>query len=92
MKKPNQKNLKINKAKTEQIRSAMAKSKSVKITLNIEADTLSKLKEMAEESGVPYQRLLNRTLSDGLAGETTLESRIKRMEKEIENLKKQIAA
>jgi predicted DNA binding CopG/RHH family protein len=92
MKKPNPKNLKLNKAKTDQIRSTMAQNKSVKITINIEAETLAKLKAMAEESGVPYQRLLNRTLSEGLTGKSPLESRIKKMEKELKALKKQIAA
>jgi len=70
----------------------MAQNKSVKITINIEAETLAKLKAMADESGVPYQRLLNKTLIEGLAGKSTLESRVKQMEKEIKALKKQIAA
>jgi len=92
MKKPNLKNLKVHKAKTDQIRSAMAQNRSVKITINIEAETLARLKSMADESGVPYQRLLNKTLIEGLAGKSTLEARVKQMEKEIKALKKQIAA
>ncbi len=92
MKKLNLKNLETNKTKTNQIRSAMARSKSVKITINIEAETLAKLKTLAEESGVPYQRLLNRTLVEGLAAKSPLESRILKMEKELKAIKKQIAA
>lgn len=93
MKKPNLKNLEVNKTKTKQIRSSMTRNKSVKITINIEAETLSKLKALAEESGVPYQRLLNRTLAEGLAAKSSsLESRISNVEKELKTIKKKIAA
>ena len=91
MKKPRLKNLRINSAKTNLVRSAMAESKSVKITINIEGETLTKLKAMAKESGAPYQRILNRTLAEGLAGKSTVESRIERVEKELIALKKQFA-
>lgn len=92
MKKPNLKNLKINRAKTDQIRSAMADRPSIKITINIEAESLAKLKSMANESGVPYQRLLNKTLTEGLTNRPNLESRINQIEKAIKALQKQLAA
>jgi predicted DNA binding CopG/RHH family protein len=92
MKKPNLKNLKVNKKKTDEIRSAMIKNKSVKITINIETDTLLKLKTLAKETGVPYQRLLNKTLLVGLGEKSSLESRVKQVERELKALKKKIAA
>ncbi len=92
MKKPDPKNLKYNKTETERVRSAMAKKKSIKITINIDAETLAKIKTMAEESGIPYQRLLNRTLTESLEGKETIESRIETVEQELKDLKKQLAA
>jgi predicted DNA binding CopG/RHH family protein len=92
MKKPNLKNLKIDESETKRIRSSMAHQKSIKITININAETLEKLKEIAEDSGVPYQRLINRTLADSLAAKTKANSRLDRMEKELAALKKKIAA
>lgn len=92
MKKPNLKNLKIDKAETNQIRSAMTNQKSVKITININAETLAKLRDLAERSGVPYQRLINRTLSESLNARADADSRLDRIEKELGALKKKIAA
>ena len=92
MKKPALKNLKVDETETKNIRSAMARQKSIKITININADTLTKLKAIAEESGIPYQRLLNRTLNESLASRTTESSRLDRLEKELAALKRKIAA
>lgn len=92
MRKPNLKNLRPDESATKQIRSAMAHHKSIKITININADTLEKLKSIAEESGVPYQRLINRTLTDSLATNTIANSRLDKMEKELAALKRKISA
>ena len=70
----------------------MAHHKSIKITININADTLEKLKAIAKESGVPYQRLINRTLTDSLATNTMASSRLDKMEKEIAALKRKMSA
>lgn len=92
MRRPNLKNLRPDESATKQIRSAMAHHKSIKITININADTLEKLKAIAEESGVPYQRLINRTLTDSLATNTIANSRLDKMEKELAALKRKMSA
>jgi hypothetical protein len=70
----------------------MAGGRSVKITINVDADSLSKLKVLAAESGVPYQRLLNRILKERLATTDTLASRLDRIERELARVKKTLAA
>jgi hypothetical protein len=47
---------------------------------------------MAAKSGVPYQKLLNQILKDGLVKNQDLVSRLDRMEKELKKLKKLISA
>ena len=92
MRKPKIKNLRVDSAETKNIRGAMARQKSVKITININAETLSKLRSLADESGIPYQRLINRTLTESLHGKSSAESRLARIEKELHLLKKKVAA
>ena len=92
MRKPKIKNLKFNETETKHIREAMSRQKSVKITININAEILSKLRIMADKSGIPYQRLINRTLAESLHGSDSSESRLERIEKELKFLKKKIAA
>jgi predicted DNA binding CopG/RHH family protein len=87
MKQPNYKNLKINKTGTEAMRQKTALAKSVKITINVDHESLNTLKKMAASSGTPYQRLLNQVLKAGLGHETDLESRISHLEHEIKKLK-----
>jgi len=71
----------------------MAGRGSVKITINVDADSLAKLKELSAESGVPYQRLLNSILKERLAkGADTVHSRLDRIEKELARVKKTLAA
>lgn len=43
--------------------------------LNINAETLEKLKEIAKDTGIPYQRLINHTLADSLAAKTKANSK-----------------
>jgi len=102
MKKPSLKNLRIDEPETNRIKAAMAHHRSIKITININADTLEKLKALAQETGVPYQRLINRTLTDGLASSSGLNlqsgnsrmdnSRLDRIERDLAMLKRKIAA
>ncbi len=92
MKKPKIKDLKVDTAETKRIRSAMARQRTVKITINIDAETLAKVRTIAEESGVPYQRLINRALTESLAKRTRESSRLDRLEKELAALKRKIAA
>lgn len=90
MRKPSVKNLKINEAETRRVRKATAHHRSIKITININEDTLKKLKLLAEETGVPYQRLINRTLTDSLASQVKTDSRLDKIERELAALKRRV--
>jgi len=92
MKKPSLRKLKVDQSETRRVRSAMAHQKSIKITININADILAKLKSIADDSGVPYQRIINRTLASSLAAQTTEQSRLDKLEQELSILKKKLAA
>lgn len=92
MKKPKLNNLKQDTDETRNIHAVKHHNKSIKITINIDSDSLQQLREMAGQTGIPYQRLLNRYLQSGLEQNISMESRLKRIEKEIERLKKGLAA
>jgi len=40
----------------------MHKPQNVKITINIDGDTLIQLRNMAAQTGIPYRRLINKLL------------------------------
>lgn len=92
MRKPRMSDLKVDSAGTRRIRAEMARRGSVKITINVDADSLAKLKELSAESGVPYQRLLNSYLKERLSRTNSVHSRLDRIEKELERVKKTLAA
>ena len=73
------------------MRKRAAGAKAVKITINVDHESIAKLKKMSESTGTPYQRLLNKILKAGLEHEATLESRIEHLEHEIKRLKKNSA-
>ena len=91
MKQPKLDELKISNKGTKQIRDKMARADKIKITVNIDADIIYSLKKTAEETGVPYQTLLNRVLRVALEKHHAEENRLNRIEREIETLKKKIA-
>ena len=84
--------LKIDWVGTRKIRSAMASQKSVKITINIDSESLSKIKSESVKTGIPYQRLLNSILKQNLAVEQETEGRLDRLERELDKVKKKLAA
>jgi predicted DNA binding CopG/RHH family protein len=92
MKQPKTSDLKFDKAGTKLMRSKMAKAKNIKITINVDAASLAALKDLAAESGVPYQRLLNIILKEGLGRKSTIESRIEKIERDLRKMKKALAA
>ncbi len=92
MKQPKLSSLKIDTKGTKTLRNMMAKSKKIKITINVDEDLLAELKHMAEETGVPYQSLLNRVLKDAVMTKRDEGSRLDRLEREVERLKKKISA
>jgi len=92
MKKPKPGDLRHDMTESMKIRSAMRRPQGVKITINIDSESLDQLRELAEQSGVPYQRLLNKILKEGLGRSSSTESRLGKLEKELERLKKKLAA
>lgn len=92
MKEPKMAGLKIDVAETLRIRKMAAKAKTIKITVNLDAESLAKLKRSAEKTGVPYQRLLNQVLKDGLGEHESASERITRLERDVAKMKKKLAA
>lgn len=92
MKQPKLSDLKIDTKGTKAMRKMMAKAKKIKITVNVDEDILVELKHMAEETGTPYQSLLNRVLKDAVMTKKDEGSRLDRLEREVERLKKKISA
>jgi len=92
MREPTLRNLKLDAAETTKIKRAMKKQRLVKITINLDADSLKAVKKEASASGVPYQRLLNKLLKESLASKRATESRIDRLERELREVKKRLAA
>lgn len=92
MKQPKLSDLEIDLKETKTIRKIMAKSKKVKITINVDQETLIEIRALAEKMGTPYQTLLNKVLKDAVNSKINEGSRLDRLEREIERLKKKIAA
>ncbi len=92
MKQPKLSDLKIDTKGTKAIRKMMAKAKKIKITVNVDEDLLFELRQMAEATGTPYQSLLNQVLKDAIFLKKNEGSRLDRLEREVERLKKKISA
>jgi predicted DNA binding CopG/RHH family protein len=91
MKQPKMSDLVIDRKGTKQMRAEAAKSKKIKITINIDQDSLDILRDMAGSTGAPYQKLLNQILKEGLMKREVSESRLDKIERELERLKKKVA-
>jgi predicted DNA binding CopG/RHH family protein len=92
MKQPSLNDLKVDKKGTKAIRKMMAKAKKVKITINVDEDILLDLRKLANTQGTPYQTLLNRVLKDAVNSRVQEGSRLDKLEREVERLKKKIPA
>jgi predicted DNA binding CopG/RHH family protein len=92
MKQPKLNDLVIDRKGTQRMRTEAAKTKKVKITINIDQDSLEALREMAGKSGASYQKLLNQILKEGLKKRDDAEARLDRLEKELEQLKRKRVA
>jgi predicted DNA binding CopG/RHH family protein len=92
MKQPKLNDLKIDAKGTKNLRKMMAKSKKIKITINVDENILAEVRRMAEEMGTPYQTLLNKVLRDALIAKHNEGSRLDRLEQEVERLKKKLSA
>jgi len=91
MRQPKLSNLTIDTKGTRLMRKAAAKNTKVKITINIDEESLARLRTRSDKTGVPYQRLLNQILREALKSEDAMESRLEKLEREIERLKKKVA-
>jgi predicted DNA binding CopG/RHH family protein len=92
MKQPRLSDLKIDVKGTKAMRKLMTKSKKIKITINIDEDLLLDLRQMADETGTPYQSLLNKVLKEAVTGKKAEGHRLDRLEREVEKLRKKISA
>ena len=94
MKQPKIKDLKIDLKGTQTLRTRMAKAKKIKITINIDEDLLTALKLRSDDSGIPYQVLLNKLLRSSIEKSipSKAQSRLDRLEKEVAKLKRSISA
>lgn len=92
MKQPKLNELKIDKKETRRLRAQMAKVKKIKITVNVDSDILSDLRQISAKSGAPYQTLLNRLLREAISKKVGEEARLEHLEKEILAIKKKLAA
>lgn len=92
MKQPKLSDLVMDMKGTKEIRAKMTKAKKIKITINIDEDSLSLLRKLSGDTGAPYQSLLNQVLKEGLSKRSATESRLERIEKELEKLKRKVAA
>ena len=91
MRQPKLSSLSVDVKGTRALRNEIAKSKKVKITINIDKESLSHLKTRSDKTGVPYQRLLNQILKEALKGEEAMETRLETLERELNKLKKKVA-
>ncbi len=92
MKQPKLNDLKIDAKGTKAMRKMMAKAKKIKITVNVDEDLLMELRNMAEATGTPYQSLLNKVLKEAVMTKKDEGSRLDRLEREVERLKKKLSA
>lgn len=92
MKQPKLSDMKIDTKGTKAICKLMAKAKKIKITINVDEDLLVEIRKMADSSGTPYQTLLNRVLKDAIIARRDEGSRLDRLEREVQRLKKKLSA
>lgn len=92
MKQPKLNDLKVDLKGTGALHKLMRKTKKIKITINVDEDLLLELHHMAIEKGMPYQSLLNKVLKEAVMGEKIEGTRLDRLEREVERLKKKISA
>jgi len=90
MREPKLGDLEFDAKGTRMVRRKMEKSRAVKITINLDADSLDSLRSKSAKTGIPYQRLLNQVLKRALQAETETETRLDRLEKELNRLKRRL--
>ncbi len=92
MKQPKLSDLRVDTKGTKVMREKMAKARKIKITINIDEDVLESVRGKADESGIPYQSLLNRLLREAVEKASGNDSRLEKLEREVQALKKKVSA
>lgn len=92
MKQPKFKDIKIDASGTRILRRKMSGVKKIKITINVDSDTLISIKEIALTTGIPYQTLINRMLRDDVSKKKNESLRLDYLEKELTKIKRKLAA
>lgn len=92
MKLPKFKNIKIDTSGTHTLRRKMAGVKKIKITINVDSDTLASIREISVTTGIPYQTLINRMLRDDVSKKKDETLRLNYLEKELTKIKRKLAA
>ena len=92
MREPNKKYLRYSDKETKRIRSLVANAKKIKVTINIDEETLVKIRSEADDTGVPYQRLINQLLKASTGTASSIEMRLSALEAQVKRLSKKKAA
>lgn len=92
MKQPKINNLLLDTEGTKKIRLMAKKTNKVKITVNIDQESLSALKFIADKSGGSYQKILNQILREGLENYSDSQNRLEKLEREVAKIKKKLSA
>ena len=91
MRQPKLNNLVIDTKETKIFRKLANKPSKIKITINIDEDSLRRLKSESNKTGIPYQRLINQLLKESLKEKENTFSRLDKLERELLRLKKKVA-
>lgn len=92
MREPKLGQLKVDEAGTARFLAALAGRKTVKITINLDTQSLRVLKEASRQTGVPYHGLVGRVVKDAVARRVTTEARLDRLERELKKMKRILVA
>jgi hypothetical protein len=92
MRQPKLSDLTIDPAGTRKLRSRLTKTKKIKITINIDERSLTFLRKVSHQLAPPYLRLLNQVFKQGPTYTDETKARLDRIERELQKLKRQIAA
>ncbi|TKB66091.1 MAG: hypothetical protein E8D52_17105 [Nitrospira sp.] len=86
MREPKLEDLTVDETGTVRLRAAVAREKAVKITITIDTNSLSALRNASQRTGVPYHALVSRVLKKDLARQTATESRLDQLEREVKRI------
>lgn len=90
MKQPNVNSVIIDRAGTKTLRAKLKKTKNVKITINVDADSIGAISKHRGKNWPAYYRITGRILNTKFDDNAV--ARLERVERELKKLKRQIAA